>query len=120
MVSSTRGRPFYGTIWFSLAATVFAAGLIFVAAASMPNLEGRPTKGFGQFGVVLVAAYWALSSQGCARSAAVKTNLGRTQASVPAKSSSSGKLSRIVRLYARTHFQCHDAEFPVTHSIVCW
>ena len=26
----------------------------------MPDLEGRPTKGFGQVGVVLVAVYWVL------------------------------------------------------------
>jgi len=32
--------------------------VIFLASLSMPVLEGRPTRGFGQFGVVLVTIYW--------------------------------------------------------------
>jgi hypothetical protein len=52
------GRPFYGTIWFSLAATAVVAAVIFVAAVSLPSLEGKPTRGFGQFGVMLVTGYW--------------------------------------------------------------
>jgi hypothetical protein len=58
--SSIESRPFYATIWFGLLATVAVTVLIFAAAASMPDLEGRPTKGFGQVGVVLVAVYWVL------------------------------------------------------------
>jgi hypothetical protein len=51
-------RPFYGTIWFNLLATAAAVAVIFLGEVSMPALEGRPTKGFGQFGVVLVTIYW--------------------------------------------------------------
>lgn len=58
MASSPNGRPFYGTIWFSLAATAAVAAVICAAAVSLPSLEGRPTRGFGQFGVMLVAGYW--------------------------------------------------------------
>ena len=58
--SSTDSRPFYATIWFGLLATAGVTALIFVAATSMPSLEGRPTRGFGQLGVMLVAAYWVL------------------------------------------------------------
>jgi hypothetical protein len=57
---ATASRPFYTTIWFGLLATVAVTGVIFLAAISMPSLEGRPTRGFGQVGVMLVAAYWVL------------------------------------------------------------
>jgi hypothetical protein len=57
---ATASRPFYATIWFGLFATVVVTGVIFLAATSMPSLEGRPTRGFGQVGVMLVAAYWVL------------------------------------------------------------
>jgi hypothetical protein len=56
--SPTNHRPFYATIWFGLVATVAVAAAIVAAAIAMPVLEGRPTRGFGQFGVVLVTIYW--------------------------------------------------------------
>lgn len=60
-MASFRGSgPFYSTIWFTLLVTVaLVAGLYFVAAA-MPDVGGRPNKGIGQFGVVLIAIYWVL------------------------------------------------------------
>jgi hypothetical protein len=58
VASLTNGRPFYGTIWFSLVATIAVVLVFWVVAISSPNLEGRPVRGEGQFGVVLVAAYW--------------------------------------------------------------
>ena len=57
-MASSSNRPFYGTIWFNLLATAVAVAVIFLASLSMPVLEGRPTRGFGQFGVVLVTIYW--------------------------------------------------------------
>jgi hypothetical protein len=56
--SSIDSRPFYATIWFGLLATVAVIGAVFVASISMPSLDARPTKGFGQVGVMVVAAYW--------------------------------------------------------------
>jgi hypothetical protein len=56
--SYTNSRPFYGTIWFGLVATIAVALVVYATVALMPNLEGRPVRGGGQFGVVLVAAYW--------------------------------------------------------------
>jgi hypothetical protein len=53
-------RPFYATIWFGLLATVAVIAAVFLASISMPSLEGHATKGFGQFGVMVVAAYWVL------------------------------------------------------------
>ncbi len=58
VASSTVGRPFYGTIWFGLVLTIGVILAIYVAVALVPNLEGRPVRGGGQFGVVLIAAYW--------------------------------------------------------------
>jgi hypothetical protein len=60
VATSPISRPFYGTIWFNILATAVAVLVIFAAATSMPILQGRPTRGFGQFGVVLVAIYWVL------------------------------------------------------------
>jgi hypothetical protein len=58
VASSINGRPFYGTIWFSLLATIAVVLVIWLVAVSRPYLEGRPVRAAGQFGVVLVAAYW--------------------------------------------------------------
>jgi hypothetical protein len=57
-VSSTDSRPFYGTLWFNLLASAVVVFLLVLAAIWMPDVEGRPAKGLGQFGVVLVAIYW--------------------------------------------------------------
>lgn len=60
MASSHTVRPYYATIWFNLLATVIAILGILAARVVMPSLGGRQTKGFGQFGVVLVTIYWIL------------------------------------------------------------
>jgi hypothetical protein len=57
-VASPDRRPFYGTIWFNLLATAVVVLTLVLAAIWMPDVEGRPAKGMGQFGVVLVAIYW--------------------------------------------------------------
>jgi hypothetical protein len=58
MRSSIDRRPFFATVWFGLLATAIAIAAIFLASVTMPSLEGRPTSGFGQVGVMLVAIYW--------------------------------------------------------------
>jgi hypothetical protein len=58
--SSVDSRPFYATIWFGLLATAAVIAAVFLASVSMPSLEGHATKGFGQVGVMVVAAYWVL------------------------------------------------------------
>jgi len=60
VVSSTGSRPFYGTIWFSVVATIVVVLAVAVTAASLPDIGGVPVRGGGQFGVVLVAAYWVI------------------------------------------------------------
>jgi len=57
-VPLTDSRPFYGTIWFNLLASALVVFALFLAATWMPDVEGRPAKGMGQFGVVLVGIYW--------------------------------------------------------------
>jgi hypothetical protein len=57
-VASPERRPFYGTLWFNFLASTAVVGLLVLAAIWMPDVEGRPAKGIGQFGVVLVAIYW--------------------------------------------------------------
>jgi len=58
--SSIESRPFYATIWFGLLATAAVIAVVFAVSITMPSLEGRPTRGFGQVGVMVVAAYWVL------------------------------------------------------------
>jgi hypothetical protein len=57
-VASPDSRPFYGTLWFNFLASAAVVGLLVLAAIWMPDVEGRPAKGMGQFGVVFVAIYW--------------------------------------------------------------
>jgi hypothetical protein len=56
--SSSGARPFYTTFWFGIVATIVMVAAILLVATSMPELGGRPTRGFGQLGVVLIAVYW--------------------------------------------------------------
>jgi hypothetical protein len=51
-------RPFYATIWFNLVATAVLIGVLFLVAATVPDVGNRPVKGIGQFGVVLVTIHW--------------------------------------------------------------
>jgi hypothetical protein len=57
-VVSPASRPFYGTLWFNFLASAAVVCLLVLAGIWMPDVEGRPAKGMGQFGVVLVAIYW--------------------------------------------------------------
>lgn len=57
-MASHGGRPFYGTIWFTLLASAALVGVLFLVADAVPDVGGRPNKGIGQFGVVLIAIYW--------------------------------------------------------------
>lgn len=57
-VASPDSRPFYATIWFNLLATAMVVLALVLGAVWMPDVEGRPAKGMGQFGVMLVAIYW--------------------------------------------------------------
>ena len=57
-MASPDSPPFYASLWFNLLATAAVVVLLFLGATWMPEVEGRPAKGMGQFGVVLVAIYW--------------------------------------------------------------
>lgn len=58
MQPAAKSPRFYGTIPFGILATVILLAAIWAVSSAMPNLEGRPTAGIQQFGVVLLAAYW--------------------------------------------------------------
>ena len=57
-VANPDSRPFYGTLWFNLLASAVVVLALVLLAIWMPNVEGKPAKGMGQFGVVVVAIYW--------------------------------------------------------------
>ena len=57
-MTSPNRRPFYGTLWFNLLASAVVVLVLFLGATWMPDVDGRPAKGIGQFGVVLLAIYW--------------------------------------------------------------
>jgi hypothetical protein len=57
-VASPDSRPFYGTVWFNLLASAMVVLAVVLGAIWMPDVAGRPARGMGQFGVVLVAIYW--------------------------------------------------------------
>jgi hypothetical protein len=59
-VPSSGRRPFYGTIWFNLLATVAVIAVLLLIADSAFDVGGRPMRATGQFGVVFLAAYWVL------------------------------------------------------------
>ena len=57
-MASSDSRHFYGTLWFNLLASAVLILVLFLGGTWMPDVEGRPARGIGQFGVVLVAIYW--------------------------------------------------------------
>jgi len=60
VASSSGERPFYATIWFTVLATAAVIGILLLVAATVPDVGGRPNRGIGQFGVVLIAIYWVI------------------------------------------------------------
>ncbi|HUB79301.1 MAG TPA: hypothetical protein VMB03_10915 [Bryobacteraceae bacterium] len=60
MASSNDSSPFYTTVWFGILFTVLAVGALYLIAIAVPDVGGRPNKGIGQFGVVLIAIYWVI------------------------------------------------------------